>query len=96
LNTPVALQIQLQAGVGSFDPDGRAGVDFLNSLDFATGVPLFNLPAGYTANDPEMFIFDNQFLPPDSAPEPATWWLAGLALASMVWVRRRRAGQRVF
>ncbi len=93
----------VMAGVGvptnisiflSFFGQGPGGMDalFENSLDFVRGRDLFTLPEGFTAEDPDAFIFDNRFLPPGGAPEPAAWALAiagfGLAGASL---RRRRA-----
>jgi hypothetical protein len=88
-NVPVHLTFQLIGGGGSFDPGGFVQVDYSHSLDFAPGGSLFNLPTGFTANDPDMFIVDNQFQLPGGVPEPATWWLAGFAIALMVWMRRR-------
>ena len=56
LNTPVALQIQLQAGAGSFDLGGVASVDFGSSLDFPIVRDPFYLPDGYTANDGHVYL----------------------------------------
>ena len=96
LNTPVALQIQLQAGAGSFDLGGVASVDFGSSLDFPIGVPLFNLPDGYTANDSDKFILHNQFQPPSASgvPEPATWPVVLIVIAALIWQRNRRRARR--
>jgi hypothetical protein len=41
-----------------------ANVDFGNTLTFASDRPVFNLPAGYTANSTEAGIVNNIFVPP--------------------------------
>jgi hypothetical protein len=38
-----------------------------NSLNFPIGIDVFTLPDGYTANDPDTFLVDNRFLPPNAA-----------------------------
>jgi len=95
LNVPVALRIYVATNAGSGDPGSFAGADFSHSLDFPTGVPLFNLPDGYTANDANMFIFDNQFQPPSTsaAPEPATWPAVLIGIGTLAWYRKRRHAQ---
>jgi len=93
LNTPVPLMISLAANAGSSDPNASVGVDFAHSIDFPVGVPLFNLPEGYTANAPDMFILDNRFLPPVPVPEPSTVLLSFIGLlfvARSAYCSRRR------
>ena len=91
-NLPIDIFLELEAGSGSFGVGTSASAEFSNSLDFATGSPLFNLPAGYTANSASSFIFDNRFVPPPSAiPEPNVAALCVLGLIAVGAVTRRRA-----
>jgi len=87
---PVGIVISL--GTGGFGNPGSMNTAFAHSVDFVRDRPLFNLPDGYTAEDPDAFVFDNQFRPPSGAPEPAEWALliAGFGLTGAVL--RRRAG----
>lgn len=90
-NTPIDVFLALEALSSSFGVGTSATAEFSNSLDFAIGSDLFNLPSGYTANSASSFIVDNRFLPPTLAvPEPnvAALFCVGLfALGAMV--RRR-------
>ncbi len=89
LGTPTTVVFDLfvntQVGQG-----GSASVEFPNSLDFVTGMDLFNLPNGVTVNAPGSFVVNNRFLPAD-APEPATLALFALGLVSLGWARRRHS-----
>jgi len=89
VGVPVAVSLQLGSGV--FGNAGTATTFFEHSLDFARGVPLFNLPDGYTVEDPDAFVFDNRFAPPGAVPEPAAWALmiAGFGLAGAALRRRK-------
>ncbi len=58
--------------------------DFANTLAFAPGMPVFNLPAGYTANSVGGHVVNNVFLPP-AVPEPS-----GCVLACVLALAARR------
>ena len=67
-------------------------LDFLHTFSFPSDVPVFNLPAGYTANAGD-YLVNNRFIDTDTpaaVPEPGTLSLVGLALGGMLIARRRR------
>lgn len=88
VNTPfsMSMYLNLLANVRVDFQDSfnaAANTDFSGTLAFATDVPVFTLPPGYTANSVEGGIVNNQFV-----PEPAT--LSLLALGSLLFARRRQ------
>ena|GEM_PF-5593318 len=45
---------------------------------------IFNLPDGFTVNDPDMFILNNNFVTPVAGvPEPSTWVMLLLGFAAL-------------
>lgn len=70
--------------------------DFLNTLKFTRSGPVFDLPAGWTAQSVDLSIIDNRFCPPGACvppvPEPSTLWLclAGLGAVGSTCRRARR------
>ena len=89
VGVPVPININLRVdGVATLGATGTA--NFLNSLDFPL-TDIFNLPVGFTVNDPDMFIVNNNFVPPrSSVPEPASLSMFGVGLAALSWMRRKR------
>lgn len=86
-NTPVLLRVRFtaangQRGIGS----GNTVVDYLDTFTLASGGPVFNLPAGFTANAPDLGIVDNAY----QVPEPAVAWLLASAAGVLGYGRRRR------
>jgi hypothetical protein len=80
------------AGVLADSFDIAANTDFSNTLSFATGGPVFELPAGYTADSIEAGIVDNEFQP---VPEPSPPILLGVgAILLLARARRRLASAR--
>ncbi|HUP08973.1 MAG TPA: hypothetical protein VMU47_17565 [Caldimonas sp.] len=72
-----------------------ATADWGDTMSLPLDAPVFDLPAGVTANDPEAFIFDNRFIPPDAVspvdePPAIAMLAAGLAVLG-AFARRRRA-----
>jgi hypothetical protein len=63
-------------------------VHFGNTLKFAVNGPVFDLPAGWTANSVQGNIVNNQFIPPAGVPEPGTLGLVLMGAAG-VWRRAR-------
>ncbi len=65
---------------------GKLSADFGHTLSFPKDRPVFDLPAGYTANSAALGIVDNQYV----VPEPATAVLLGLAVIGG-WAARARS-----
>ena len=92
-----AFAIGLQLSVGAFsalasDETGisSAAAHFGNSLTFVTDGPVFDLPAGYTANSVSGNIIDNQFVA-SAVPLPAAVWLLGTGCLGLFGWSRRKA-----
>jgi hypothetical protein len=79
LETIAQVNKTFQGGPAFMEPES----DFTHTLSFSQGGPLFNLPAGWTANSTDGAIVNNQFV-----PEPA--FLSLFALAAPVILCRRR------
>jgi PEP-CTERM motif-containing protein len=77
----LSLELLLTAG-------GTSDMEFLNSLDLPTGSDVFNLPAGFTANDADGIIVNNRF-GSTAIPEPSAMLLLATGLVSLVALRRR-------
>jgi hypothetical protein len=94
VDVPVSspVTIALMVTVGAFG-GGEATGDFLHSFDFPLA-DIFTLPDGFTVNDPDMFIVNNDFVSPTAAtPLPAALPLfaSGLgALGLLGWRRKRK------
>ena len=59
---------------------------YLDTFTLASGGPAFDLPAGFTANAPDLGIIDNVH----HVPEPAVAWLLASASGVLGYDRRRR------
>jgi hypothetical protein len=94
VGVPVPININLRVD-GEASLGATANADFLNSLDFPL-TNIFNLPDGFTVNDPDMFIVNNNFVVPTAGvPGPVVGaglpgLLAGVG-AMLAWYRKRRA-----
>ena len=93
VGVPVPININLRVdGVATLGATGTA--DFLNSLDFPL-TDIFNLPVGFTVNDPDMFISNNNFVPPVAGvPEPSTWAMLLLGFAALGYMGLRQSRVR--
>jgi hypothetical protein len=89
MNVPTSLGILISAfgQQSSRAGFGRLSADFERTLRFANDRPVFDLPAGYTANSPALGIVDNQFV----VPEPAIGVLLALAVIGALGRPRRIA-----
>jgi hypothetical protein len=94
LGVPVGISLSVDVQTHS---NGLASseANYSNSLDFPTGIDLFNLPAGVTANAPGSFIFNNRYVPQVNAavPEPSSMLLVSSALGLFAMSRRRRTAK---
>jgi len=95
LDSPVIIQLRLDATVSAAAPGSTSDSFFLNSLDFPIGVALFNLLPGITVDAPDSFVSNNIFAPPGgAAPLPAALPLfaTGLGVLGLLgWRKKRRA-----
>jgi hypothetical protein len=90
----MSLAVRAHA-VGSGSASATA--DWGDTMSLPLDVPLFDLPPGVTANDPDALIVDNRFLPPgtvSAVDEPALTWLLAAGLVS-IGLRRRQNARRV-
>jgi hypothetical protein len=92
MNVPTTLGISIFVGgqQSSSLGFGRLAADFEHTLRFANDRPVFDLPAGFTANSAALGIVDNQFV----VPEPATALLIGLTVIGGLAGRARSRSRR--
>jgi len=87
--TPLRLSITLAGFAGAnseYDTSGSG--DFAATLALPTDGPLFNLPAGFTADSPSLQLANNVYAP---VPEPGHYAaFAGLGLLGFAFWRRAR------
>ena len=90
VGSPVPIAIALRVdGAATLGQTGDA--DFLHSADFPL-TNIFTLPDGFTANDPDMFIVNNDFVAPGSAvPEPSSLLLLLSGVSGLLAFGRRGA-----
>ncbi len=92
----VPFDIFLRADTGAGGIGTSAFARFLDSLDLPTGIDVFNLPDGFTADAPDSFIVNNRFVPPaadgvGAVPEPSSMLLVASVFGLLAMLRRRRA-----
>jgi hypothetical protein len=73
----------------SFAESRMASADFMHTLGFTPGMPVFNLPDGYTADSADGRIVNNRFVP-TVIPEPRPVGLAAVAVMGLGVYRRWR------
>jgi hypothetical protein len=95
VGVPLGLALQLVvAGNGNSTNGGfgnrrtaEGSASFGSTLSFALSGPVFNLPAGYTANSVSGLIVDNHWVrasdTPTAVPEPGTFSLLGLGVLAL-------------
>ena len=90
---PNTVKIDINAGAvagasgGILGEFSEAQSNFFNTVHFPTSGPVFNLPAGFTANSVCGLIVNNQWA--GAVPEPSTGVLAIVAGGLMWWWRKR-------
>ncbi len=72
-NTPVTVKLEMSANALSRLDSSQNGVSsassqYYHSLSFATDHPVFDLPAGYTANSADGNLVNNSYVPNTNAP----------------------------
>jgi hypothetical protein len=88
MNEPLEIGFALSVGGEQWSTLGLGNVtaDFGHTLSFPRDRPVFDLPAGFTANSAALGIVDNQYV----VPEPATAVLLGLVVLAAIACRRVR------
>jgi hypothetical protein len=89
VGAPISFTLLLEVN-GFGENGGSFHADFLDSVDFPIGANVFNLPDGFTANAPSMFISDNRFVPTGGVPEPSTWAMMLIGFCGLGWLAHRR------
>jgi hypothetical protein len=77
---PLSLKLVTEASVRApfFESSGNGGSAV--TLALPSGIDVFNLPPGYSANA-SIFLVNNRFIP---VPEPANWYLAVIGLILLI------------
>lgn len=94
VGTPISFTLLLEVN-GFGENGGSFHADFFNSVDFPIAANVFNLPDGFTANAPSMFIVDNRFIPTGGVPEPSTWAMMIIGFCGLGWAGYRGSRRNV-
>ena len=89
VGVPLPLSLRLIVSANGVSRDGgfvEAETNFRDTLFFAADRPVFNLPAGYTANSVQAGILDNRL---SAVPVPAAAPLLAVALTGLLAWRSR-------
>lgn len=89
-DVPFALRLDAITGANGSGASARS--NFSNTLEFPSGMDVFNLPVGYTVNAGN-YLVDNRFADPNivgAVPEPGTWALLLFGFGVLSFVVRRR------
>ena len=83
----LSLDVFATANASGQITDEQAIADASHTFSFPVGGTVFNLPTGFTFDDPDAFIFNNIYTPPGApapaaVPEPPTLALFGFGLLS--------------
>lgn len=84
----MSFSLTLLTRASAVGAGSSATADFSHTLEFSSGVDVFNLPAGYTVNAGD-FLVDNRMV-----PEPSMVLLQLVGLLGLAITRRRRVFSR--
>lgn len=99
VGVPILVNFSMSSGASTtafFVSGAFAQIDGRHTLGYQQGVPVFDLPAGFTVNAPSIGLVNN-VIPATGTPEPRSACLAGfgcVALWAAVRIRRNRAQAR--
>jgi hypothetical protein len=99
VGVPIAMNFQLDSTAQTesfFVSSAFALVDGLNTMGFPIGVPVFDLPSGFTVNAPSIGLVNNvipgDIVPgPPGVPEPPSLLLLVVGLGGLAFIRLTRA-----
>lgn len=93
---PTSLSLSIAVSVFTQGTGGSATSDFSNTLEVPTGIDVFNLPDGYTANAGDWLV-NNRFVDVNAVPLPpaVALFASGLGVMGLLGWRRKRKGAAI-
>ena len=91
VNLSLALDLSASSTTIANGISNGAGLfDLSHTFGLPQGVPVFNLPPGFSVDAPSIGLFDNVIGEPATVPEPSALMTIPAALAAFALIRRQR------